>query len=231
MEYTPRSFEDLIGQETVVEQLCSFKELPSILLLVGENGSGKDTILRLVYERWLNEYPLKDPSVHEMISTNNISILYDVCKSSQSNTVWKISEYQRLPAKVQRELVNLMTRLPQSYFLLTAPTKCDTDTGESIDPKIYEHATVIELEPVTPDDVAKLLKIIVDRNQLTTDANVLKKIVGVSENNYRLASGLLSKVAYRTHVTPKDIEVLAALEEASRPHILSRPNVYRVVKH
>ncbi|MBD3405139.1 MAG: AAA family ATPase [Candidatus Lokiarchaeota archaeon] len=195
-KYRPSDLDEIVGQESAVLTLKSFKKLPHFLLFSGPSGVGKTTMARIVAYSMLRAK--RAMGVYEVNAADDrgIDIVRDIDTKMQFAPisgpckVWIIDEAHRLTADAQSAFLKLLEDPPKwVYFIF-----CTTDPT-FLKPTIKTRATIIDLKSLPSTKLEKLVVDVADEEELILDDGVSERIVDLVDGSARKALVLLDQLA------------------------------------
>jgi DNA polymerase-3 subunit gamma/tau len=195
--YRPRSLDDVIGNDVAVSFLRDVLEgdaVPHTLLFHGPSGCGKTTLARIV-SRELNCSKL---DLHEMncSSFRGIDTIREITRTmilaptAGDVRVWILDEFHQMSKDGQNAALKILEDTPDHvYFLL-----CTTDPQKLL-PAIRSRATSVECEPLSLNEMEKLVKLVCRKEEIKLDSKVLDKLIELAEGRARTALVMLGKVS------------------------------------
>lgn len=196
----PKSFKDVIGQDHLVGDngvICKMIERNVFfsLILYGPAGCGKTTIASILKQHF-------EPNVFDFnASTDTKEKLKDIFQSSNyySNTFVVIDEIHRMKKDIQDYLLPYLESGKVTIIGLTTE-----NPYISINPAIRSRCHVYQLNPITEDDIIKLInKTVFEQKLFKTPLNedVVKLIAQKSGCEIRTALNMLESLTLLDDVT------------------------------
>lgn len=138
---------DVIGQEPIIKQINSMKNLPQFIILLGPQGSGRSLIAKYIAESRNMDY----------IEINNkiadIRILIDNTVGLTRPTMYFIQNADELTLQAANAMLKIAEEPPQNLYIVMGLV-----TLENIISTIVSRATVLQLEPYTPNQLQTFYK-------------------------------------------------------------------------
>lgn len=138
---------DVIGQEPIIKQINSMKNLPQFIILLGPQGSGRSLIAKYIAESRNMDY----------IEINNkiadIRILIDNTVGLTRPTMYFIQNADELTLQAANAMLKIAEEPPQNLYLVMGLV-----TLENTISTIVSRATVLQLEPYTPNQLQTFYK-------------------------------------------------------------------------
>ena len=200
-KHRPKTLDEVVGQPEAVSTLTELLEkdqFPHALLLVGNSGTGKNTIARIIRKHLdcrKSDYKEIDcatddglKEVREIKNKASLSPLF-----GGKSRVYCLNEFQSLSRAqfCQQSLLMLLEDPPDHcYFILAA-----MDAAKIID-GIKTRCLRIDLKPIPAKEMVDLVADVwrKERPKDTKSADVVKAIVEASSGSARTALVLLQKV-------------------------------------
>lgn len=194
--YRPKDFEDVIGQEEIVQSLkkkIAQNEVPHTMLFSGSKGVGKTTVGRILRKKlkcskWdFVEQNCADKrgidSIRDIERTMNLSPMKGAVK------MWLLDEGHMLTSESQDAALKMFEDTPPHvYFII-----CTTD-AQKIKATIRSRCTEYAFRPFGSKDLRTLLDKICKAEKLEITDDVADKIISYADNSARNALVLLNKI-------------------------------------
>lgn len=194
--YRPNSFEDLKGNEEIVEALTNMlqsKSCPHSFLLYGPSGCGKTTIGRIIASK-LN---CSGNDFKEINSAdfNGIATIREIIKNSQYKPlesdcrIFLLDEVHQLSSEAQNGLLKQLEEPPSHvYYIL-----CTTEPQKLLE-TVRNRCQRFEVHPISDVQMKGLLRFIVKAEGSTIDPDVMQQIIMDSQGSPRMAINILESV-------------------------------------
>jgi len=190
LKYRPRSFDEMIGNEGLIESLKSMlsreqKDIPHAFLLTGSYGSGKSTLARIIAkELGCNENNLVEMNIANNTGVDDMrkllsSTKYSPLSLSNENKVrvYILDEFARATSAAQECLLKpLEEPHPFNFFVLA------TTDPQKVIKTIKSRCVVLEVSPLNEKQTKELIKRICDLEECDVWKSVIDKIYEVSNN-------------------------------------------------
>ena len=138
---------DVIGQEPIIKQINSMKNLPQFIILLGPQGSGRSLIAKYIAQDRDMDY----------IEINNkiadIRILIDNTVGLTRPTMYFIQNADELTLQAANAMLKIAEEPPQNLYLVMGLV-----TLENTISTIVSRATVLQLEPYTISQLQEFYK-------------------------------------------------------------------------
>lgn len=196
LKYRPQTFDEVVGNEEVVEILRSqieSKSLPHAILLHGPTGCGKTTLARIIAK----EVGAKGADIKEIDSADfrGIDTIREIRKQSgfqpleSTCRVWILDECHRLTNDSQSALLKILEDTPKHvYFVL-----CTTDPQKLL-PTIRGRCADYQVRPLSERQMRILLRRVVKAENESLERKVYDQIVQDSMGHPRNALQILNQV-------------------------------------
>jgi len=196
LKYRPQTFEEIVGNEDIVEILrhqLARKSLGRSILLHGPTGCGKTTLARIIAK----ELGVKGADLHEVDSADFRGIDTIRAIRTQSNyrplespcRVWILDEVHRLTQDAQSALLKILEDTPNHiYFIL-----CTTDPQKLLS-TIRGRCCQFQVNTLTDKQMKRLLYRSVKMEGETLSKEVYDQIIQDSAGHPRNALQILAQV-------------------------------------
>lgn len=212
-KYRPQKFEDIVGNETVVEYLqeaLKKKDTPQVYLFHGPTGCGKTTLARILAKE-LGCEPVNMKEINTA-DFRGIDSAREIIRNSRftgmggGRRVWLIDEVHKMTNDAQNALLKLLEEPPPHSFFILATTEphklLNTIKGRTLQ---------LEVKPLTEIQMSKLLKSVTTEEGSKVKKTVYEQIIQDALGHPRNALQILEKVL---QVSPeKQMEIA---EESAR---------------
>ena len=219
-KYRPKRLKTFIGNIKTVKQVEAMleSETPShSIMITGPTGCGKTTLGRIIanmLESYGDDYTEMDSADFRGIDTiRNLrkQIQYRPIAEDSKTRVFLMDECHKLTGDAQSALLKNLEEPPEHvYFIL-----CTTDP-QKILPTIKGRCVQLKVNPLSDDQMKKLLNRVCKKEKLTVPEAVLEQIIDDSIGYPRNALKVLDKIA---GLDPEDMQEAAA-QEAERQNTI-----------
>ncbi len=204
-KYRPKTFDDVIGQEHVVQRLRSFvekKNLPHILF-AGPAGVGKSTLALVIAktlfgESWKENFLELNASDERGIDVVRVKVKDFARTRALGSVPFKIiflDECDALTREAQQALRRTMENSTSTCrFILAA-----NYSSKIIDP-IQSRCAVFRFKPLDEKHVSKMIENIAAHEKLGIETDAKTALVSVAEGDGRRLANLIQSCAAITHV-------------------------------
>lgn len=218
LKYRPEKFSDMIGQTLTahtLQLLVNADDVPHGILFSGPSGTGKTTAARILAAE-MNPDQRADivagvsPDVVEIDAASNGGV-------GEIRRVLESLRYQSSPGS-KRVLIydeaHSITR--EGFNALLKPTEEDSGTTfvfvttepEKIPPTVLSRLTEFEFHRVSPLDIYNRLLYVKEKEVLTCEPDLLKKLALSASGNVRTALSYLNLVAKANILTLEEYDSL-----------------------
>jgi len=194
--YRPETYDDMVGNEAAIKSLKAELENGSrVFLLHGDAGCGKTTLARICAK----ELGAGELTIHEINSASNrgIDTAREIMEQMRYNpsdgeaVVYILDEMHMQTAAAMNALLKPLEDTPSHvYFFL-----CTTDPNKLIAP-LRSRCSSVALKPLNEDQMMFLLKRTARAEKRKIGADILERIVEMSNGGSRKALKLLGKVLF-----------------------------------
>lgn len=197
LKYRPKNFQDVIGNESVVESLKSVigreKGQVRSFLLIGPSGCGKTTLARII----ANKLGCSDRDFSEFNSANvrGIETIREIATNSAyapmsgKVKVYLLDEFHKATVDAQNAILKLLEDTPQHVVFIL----CTTDP-EKLLKTIKTRCSTYQVNSLPRIKIVSLLKKVCQEEGVEVSAEILKRIADVSQGGPRQALVLLDQV-------------------------------------
>ncbi|PDH21603.1 MAG: DNA polymerase III, subunit gamma and tau [Pelagibacterales bacterium MED-G42] len=216
LKYRPQTFDDLIGQEVIVETIknsIKADKIPNAYLFTGIRGIGKTTIARIVAKTLNcsngieNKCKVKCENCDSIASSNHIDVLeMDAASKTGVDDVRDLIEFSRYgptSAKYKIFIIDEVHMLSKQAFnallkTLEEPPKYlkfifATTEIKKIPVTVVSRCQRFDLSRIKSSELFEFLKKIKDRENGKVSDEALRLIVKISEGSVRDALSLLDR--------------------------------------
>ena len=195
-KYRPKSFEEFVGQDIIVNRIKSFVENNNIphLIFAGSPGTGKTTLALIIArslfgENWRENFLELNSSDDRGINVVRETIKDFARTRPMSNVPYKIILLDESDA-LTREAQHALRRTMENYsntcrFILS----CNY-SSKLIDP-IVSRCAIFRFKPLTEEDVFAILKKIAKNENIKLEEKALALIFSASKGDVRKAENIL----------------------------------------
>ncbi len=218
-KYRPQDFEEVVGQDNIVERISAFvdsKQIPH-LLFAGPAGCGKSTISLIIAKKLFGQQWKQNFLESNASDERGINIIRSKVKDfARTKAIGKVpykiiflDEADALTADAQNALRRTMESYSNScrFFL-----SCNY-SSKIIEP-LQSRCCVFRFKTIPDDDIKKRLKAIIKQEKIDVDSKAIAAICNLSEGDIRKAINLLQTASINTKkVTEKSVYDVASIAE------------------
>ena len=214
----------MLGQDAVVaslEQMIERNDVPHALILSGPSGCGKTTVGRILK----THLECGDADWFEINAADakGIDVVRDIRRYAslspmEGNTrIFLIDEAGKLTGDAQNALLKPLEDSPShAYFILAT-----TDPGKLLK-TIHTRCTEIKFRPLELDVIRKLVKRVVEKEDMKVNGDVIDEIAEAAEGSARKALVILEQVGWLDDVKAQLAGVSAASVHKDQAILLAR---------
>ena len=230
LKYRPQIFEDLIGQETIVQTIFNsikYDRVPNAFLFTGIRGIGKTTIARIIAKALNCENGIdklcKDnfcKNCESIISSNHLDVLeLDAASRTGIDDIRELIEFSRYgPSSAKYKIfivdeVHMLSKQAFNGLLKTLEEPPEylkfifaTTEIKKIPVTIVSRCQRFDLSRIKSDELFLFLKKILKEEKENIDDEILKLITKLSEGSVRDALSLLDRILI-SKIDKKEIDI------------------------
>lgn len=194
--YRPKSLKTVFGQEGAIASLQKKIEegkIPHSILLTGPSGCGKTTIARILkkhlqcHDNDFVEINAADSKgidmVREVKRASNLAPLHGPVR------IWLLDEAHKLTSEAQAALLKILEDNPKSTYFILATTD-----AHKLARTIITRCTEVKLVALSPDSLTRVVKRVVDKENMQVSETVVEEIVSAADGSARKALVILEQV-------------------------------------
>lgn len=195
--YRPKTLKGVLGQDAAVaslQKLVDGNKIPHTLLLTGPSGCGKTTIGRILKE--VLECGDADFTEINCADFKGIDMVRDIRRYANlapmngACRIWLIDEAHKLTGDAQNAFLKILEDTPaHAYFMLA------TTDPQKLIKTIHTRATEVKLSAMSVDALERLVRRVVEREQMTLSDGIIGEIAEAAEGSGRKALVILEQVA------------------------------------
>ena len=215
-KYRPGKFEDVVGQEVIVERIKAMTEQENVphMLFAGPSGPGKTTLSLIIAKTLFKDNWKENFLEMNASSERGIDIIRNEVKNFSKtrpigNNLPKIiflDEADALTKDAQNALRRTMEQFSDNArFILS----CNF-SSKIIDP-IQSRCAIFRFKPLTKDDVKKIINKIAKNEKLKVDDKAINALYDVSGGDIRRVENILQSCStISNNITEKAIYDIVA---------------------
>lgn len=142
---------EILGQEKILKFIsgCSISSIPKTILLVGEQGSGRHSICKIISQK----FSLKYKEIEEKITSDLVEGFY-----FEASPTLCVIDLSKTVIKGENALLKVLEEQPLNcFFVLLCESK------ELVLPTIINRCYILEMETYSQDILSKFLHVASDR--------------------------------------------------------------------
>ena len=217
LEYRPKEFSDMIGQDAIVRTLSNAiknENIPQALLFCGPRGVGKTSCARILAKNINNLEDNLEYNIFELDAASNNSV----------EDIRNITDQIRIPPQVGKykvyiiDEVHMLSNAAFNAFLksLEEPPKhvvfiLATTEKNKIIPTILSRCQIYDFKKVDSSSITKLLTTICKEKKIKFDENSLRLIAEKSDGSIRDSLSMFDRLVSFTDSNLKITDVSSNL--------------------
>lgn len=216
-KYRPKTFEEVIGQDSIVRKLKAFVQennMPHVLF-AGPAGIGKTTLAlviakQLFKEEWHNNFLELNASDERGIDVIRVKVKDFARTKSIGNVPFKIIYLDECDA-LTREAQQALRRTMENYTNTTRFILSCNYSSKIIDP-IQSRCSIFKFKPLSREAMEKLIRHIAEQENLKLDEKTINAIIDASRGDVRRAENLMqSSSVIDKHITEETVYEMASM--------------------
>lgn len=196
-KYRPQKLSEILGNDLAIESLKSSIEHGShVFLITGGSGCGKTTLARaMAHDMGCDEF-----SIHEINASDDRGI-EDIRRIKEQlryapigdgKVCYILDECHSITPAAQEAMLKMLEDCPTwVYFFL-----CTTDPDKLLSTIRDQRCPKIIMKPLDNQTMFRHLRVIIHKEGLTIDNEIINKIVEMAEGSSRKSLQLLNSVLY-----------------------------------
>lgn len=191
-KYRPTTFEEVIGQETIVDSLKN-SDIKQSYLFVGKTGCGKSSCARIL-AKTINAHVIEIDTA----STNSAESMRNLIDSVKQKPITNdyivviLDEVHCISQQASQVLLLTLEQPPKHLIFILCTTEVD-----KIPKTIYNRCTVYEFTPISGDKIKERLEEICKQENLKYEDNALWVIAHRADGSMRQAISYLEQCSYK----------------------------------
>ena len=197
-KYRPGSLEEFVGNESVVDSVCSIlsrkrSAIPHAWMFTGPSGCGKTTLARIIASI-LGAHETEVVEIN-FAATKGIDTVRDIISkvgykpSLGKSRVWILDEFHEATTDAQNAILKVLEEPPSHVYMILATT----DPHKLI-ATVKNRLTTYNLDPYSEDELSQILKHISKSEGKKLHPDALSQIVTDSIGSARMAINIMDKI-------------------------------------
>lgn len=193
-KYRPKTLDKIVGNESVIEIIQSWKTIPKAILLTGPSGCGKTTSARIIREMAgcdkgdFQEVNCADFGGIDMVRGIRARMNQSAMKSG-GKRIWLIDEAHMLSKDAQNAFLKIIEEPPPHVHFILATT----EPGKLLQ-TIKTRCSTIQFKLLKGSEIEGLIKKVAKKENKKLTSDVLTRISEMAEGSPRKALVLLQSI-------------------------------------
>lgn len=193
-KYRPKTLDKLVGNESALKIIQSWKTVPKAILLTGPSGCGKTTSARIIRDLAgcdpgdFEEKNCADFGGIDMVRSIRARMGQSAMKA-KGKRIWLIDEAHQLSKDAQNAFLKIIEEPPSHVHFILATT----EPGKLLQ-TIKTRCTTIQFRLLKGSEIESLVKRVAKKEDKKLTSDVLTRISEIAEGSPRKALVLLQSI-------------------------------------